>query len=115
MTPEDISTIVDATIADLPERVQLAIDAVTILVVANARDEVLPDGHKFPGDFKGVYIGTVIEGEDDDDTFANPPAGVIYLNAENLPTQDEVVRALYHEIGHVMGLSEKEVEDLGMG
>lgn len=115
MTVDDISTIVETAIADLPEEVQQGIDQVLIVVAENHIDPVLPPETGFPADFKGCYIGTVIEGQDDDDTFTDPPIGTIYLNAANLKTQDDVLKALHHEIGHVLGLSEEEVENLGMG
>lgn len=115
MNTEDIQTIVATAVGELPEQVQLGLDQVTILIAENHRDPVLPENHAWPADFKGCYIGTVIEGQDDDDTFANPPVGTIYLNAENLSSQDEVLKALFHEVGHVVGLSEEEVENLGVG
>jgi predicted Zn-dependent protease with MMP-like domain len=114
MIEQDIRTIVETAIAELPEQVQEALDEVSIIVVENAHDEVLPKDTEWPEDFRGCYIGTTIEGDDDDEIEAERPVGTIYLNLENLQSQDDVLQTLFHEIGHATGLSEQDVENLGL-
>lgn len=121
---EDVLTIVNAACEQLPEHVQESLEDVEVIVAAHHRDEVLPHAEAgdtpFPEDFKGCYIGTTIEA-DAEDAEENPaiveakqPVGTIYLNAANLADQEEVHKALYHEIGHALGLSEEDVTNLGL-
>jgi len=122
MKPEDVRTIVEAFTAELPEAIGEALEHVKIYYLASAAE--LPAdaieqcselGVRFGPEEPGMYLGTTIEGFDQDDSAdADKPVGSVYLNAGQLPDEASVITVLLHEIGHALGLDEEEVADLGL-
>jgi predicted Zn-dependent protease with MMP-like domain len=114
MRLDDVCTIVDTALADLPTEVQSALAQVDIIVVDGPEDESCRSD-KLPPDFQGVFIGTPQEDVDPDEgRFAAPPSGKIFLNASKLKSHDETVRVLYHEVGHAFGWDEADVQAMGL-
>lgn len=116
MTTDDAEEIVDLVMEELPDEICEALGGVQVYSVQGRGDREVKAAIKFAGlprariepDFRGLFLGQVAaKGE--------PAAGSIVLNCEVLDGTDDVRSTLAHEIGHALGLSEAEVEDLGLG
>lgn len=114
MRIDDVTRISDELVNNLPPTVQHAITLIEIVVVENELSpelEFLPRGIGF----RGLYRGTQITDEDEEGESEDPvPDGTIYLCAGNLSDAEDVKKVLLHEIGHALGLSEYDVENLGL-
>jgi predicted Zn-dependent protease with MMP-like domain len=98
----------------LDEDIQAALVGVEIHIAAFPEDASRELVTTPPHDVQGVYIGTVLEGVDEDEDKVTGPVGTVYLFAANLTDDDDVHLALWHELGHALGLDEDEVEGLGL-
>ncbi len=123
MNKADAEACTDQMLACLPEPILETIGDLTIYVAGSRGDvEVLraaikEAGHRtmiIPRDFRAVYMGTPLSpsaaGEED----ADPPSGVIVLNAAMLRDEQDLLDTLLHEIGHALGHDEAEIAALGL-
>ena len=125
MNKAEAEEIVDQVIAELPEGITEALVGVKVYTVEGRTDPELKDAIRNAGlstarilpDFRGLYLGTTAKLYDDTSGGAVPPLaqGSIVLNAPALTDFLDVRNTLAHEIGHALGMSEAEVEDLGLG
>lgn len=77
-------------------------------------EEDLPE---IPADTKGIFFGHPMEVEaddGDDDEIVSVPEGVIILIAANIATLHDAAIVLLHEVGHALGMSEEDVDNLGL-
>lgn len=116
--------VVDQVIAELPEGLADALLGVKVYTIDGQTDPELKDAIRNAGlgsarilpDFRGLYLGTTAKLYDDTGQGEPPMAqGSIVLNAPALADFADVRNTLAHEIGHALGMSEAEVEDLGLG
>lgn len=116
MTKDEAEYFVDQVMEAIPEPIAEALELVTVYVVEGREDPELKDAIRNAGmksaqvrqDFRGLYLGNTLE----------PGAlarGSIVLNAAALEEYEDVRDTLAHEIGHALGMSEAEVEDMGLG
>lgn len=124
MTKADAELVVEQVIAELPEGIRDALADVTVYTVDGSKDPELKAAIKNAGlaraliqpTFRGLYLGTTARVKDDDAQTGVPmPKGSIVLCAPALESFADVRDTLAHEIGHALGMSEAEVEDLGLG
>jgi predicted Zn-dependent protease with MMP-like domain len=117
---EDFDAMVETAIAELPEKVRSELDEVPVLV------QSLPEAAMLTGeepplspDILGLFVGRHLLTE-----ASMPPGapGAIYIFRRNLARacddreelEREVRITLRHEVGHLLGLDEDELEDWGL-
>jgi len=66
-------------------------------------------------DFRGLYLGTTARALEADEEVPALPYGSIVLNCQVLEGLEDLRDTLAHEMGHALGLTEEEVENLGLG
>ncbi|MEO7827198.1 MAG: metallopeptidase family protein [Allosphingosinicella sp.] len=122
MKKADAELIVEMVMQELPDPVCEALADVTVYTVDGRTDPEVRAAIRNAGlaraqilaDFRGLYLGTTCA--PGGPGVAGPlPKGSIVLNAETLDGIEDVRDTLAHEIGHALGMSEAEVEDLGLG
>jgi len=118
---EEFDALVEKAVADLPEKVRAKLDEIPVLVQPLPSPEML--GEESPPltpDLLGLFVGRHI--------FAQLPTavpgapGAIFLFRKNLlracTDRDELARevriTVQHEVGHLLGLDEDELEDWGL-
>ncbi len=123
MNKAECEAIVDDVMDSIEEEIAEALSDVTVYVVEGRADPELRTAIKNAGmeraaiqrDFRGVYLGTTARALSSDDEVPELPEGSIVLNALALTDAAEVRDTLAHEMGHALGLTEEEVENLGLG
>jgi len=118
----EFDALVEKAVADLPEKVREKLDEIPVLVQALPSTEMLSEeSPPLTPDLLGLFVGRHI--------FAQLPTavpgapGAIYLFRRNLlracADREELARevriTVQHEVGHLMGLDEDELEDWGLG
>ena len=121
VSDEEFDLLVEKAVADLPARVRAKLDEIPILVQALPSTEMLSEENPpLTPDLLGLFVGRHI--------FAQLPTavpgapGAIYLFRKNLlracEDKDELARevrvTVQHEVGHLLGLDEDELEDWGL-
>lgn len=123
MTKADAETCVDQVMDALDEEIAAALADVQVYVVEGRADPELKAAIRYAEmrnalvsrNFRGLYLGTTARSLDDDDGAALPlPYGSIVINCEAVAGLDDVRDTMAHEMGHALGLSEEEVENLGL-
>lgn len=118
---EEFDLLVERAVTDLPARVRAKLEEIPVLVQALPSPEML-NGVSPPltPDLLGLFVGR--------DIFAQLPTavpgapGAIYLFRKNLlracEDREELARevriTVQHEVGHLLGLDEDELEDWGL-
>jgi predicted Zn-dependent protease with MMP-like domain len=125
VTKADAEACVDQVMDALDEGLAEALGDVTVYIVEGRTDPELRAAIQNAGmpralvrqDFRGLYLGTCARTLDEDAGGELPdmPAGSIVLNSQALEDLADVRDTLAHEIGHALGMSEAEVENLGLG
>lgn len=123
MNKPECEAIVDDVMDAIDEEIAEALADVTVYVVDGREDPELRTAIKAAGmeraavsrDFRGLYLGTTARALSSDDEVPELPEGSIVLNCQALSDAAEVRDTLAHEMGHALGLSEEEVENLGLG
>jgi predicted Zn-dependent protease with MMP-like domain len=123
MTKEDADVFVGQVMDALPDEIAAALAGVTVYAVDGREDPELKEAIRNAGlarasvlpDFRGLFLGTPANGTRDYEVTPTMADGSIVLNAPALATFDEVRTTFAHEIGHALGMSEEEVENLGLG
>ena len=115
--------ITDQVMAELDDEIADALADVAVYIVDGRGDPELRDAIRnagltsaaIPENFRGVFLGTQATESADGEDGGATAEGSIVLNARNLATAEDVRDTLAHEIGHALGMSEEEVENLGLG
>jgi predicted Zn-dependent protease with MMP-like domain len=122
MSDAEFDALVEKAIADLPDKIREKLDELPVLVQPLPSNEMLTEvDPPLSPDLLGLFVGRHI--------FAQSPTaipgapGAIFLFRRNLlrasADADEVARevrvTVQHEVGHLMGLDEDELEDWGLG
>jgi predicted Zn-dependent protease with MMP-like domain len=118
---EEFDLLVERAVGDLPARVRAKLEDIPVLVQALPSREMLTDVNPpLTPDLLGLFVGRHI--------FAELPTavpgapGAIYLFRKNLlracEDREELARevriTVQHEVGHLLGLDEDELEDWGL-
>lgn len=121
MSDGEFDTLVEKAIADLPEKIREKLDELPVLVQPLPSTDMLTESDPpLSPDLLGLFVGRHI--------FAQLPSavpgapGAIFLFRKNLlrasSDADELARevrvTVQHEVGHLMGLDEDELEDWGL-
>jgi len=121
MSDGEFDALVEKAIEDLPEKIREKLDELPVLVQSLPSTEMLTEvDPPLSPDLLGLFVGRHI--------FAQSPTavpgapGAIFLFRKNLlrasSDADELARevrvTVQHEVGHLMGLDEDELEDWGL-
>jgi predicted Zn-dependent protease with MMP-like domain len=121
VSDEEFDALVEKAVADLPAKVRAKLDEIPVLVQSLPSNEMLTDENPpLTPDLLGLFVGRHI--------FAQLPTavpgapGAIFLFRKNLlracEDKDELARevliTVQHEVGHLLGLDEDELEDWGL-
>ncbi|HTO91051.1 MAG TPA: metallopeptidase family protein [Candidatus Sulfotelmatobacter sp.] len=121
VSDEDFDELVEQALGELPERVRNELHEVRVLVQPLPERHVLTGGTPpLPPDILGLFVGRHLMERSHSDLPDEPPA--IYLFRRNLlrscADRDELAReiriTLQHEVGHLLGLDEDELEEWGL-
>ena len=119
---EEFDLLVERAVGDLPAKVRAKLEEIPVLVQALPSAEMLNEANPpLTPDLLGLFVGRHI--------FAQLPTavpgapGAIYLFRKNLlracEDREELARevriTVQHEVGHLLGLDEDELEDWGLG
>jgi predicted Zn-dependent protease with MMP-like domain len=121
VSDEEFDALVEKAVADLPAKVRERLDEFPVLVQPLPSTEMLSDENPpLTPDLLGLFVGRHI--------FAQLPSavpgapGAIFLFRKNLlracEDEEELAREVFttvqHEVGHLLGLDEDELEDWGL-
>ena len=121
MSDGEFDALVEKAVADLPDKVREKLDQLPVLVQPLPTNDMLTEvDPPLSPDLLGLFVGRHI--------FAQSPTavpdapGAIFLFRKNLlrscTDADELARevrvTVQHEVGHLMGLDEDELEDWGL-
>ena len=121
MSDGEFDSLVERAITDLPEKIRDKLDELPVLVQPLPSTDMLTEADPpLSPDLLGLFVGRHI--------FAQSPSavpgapGAIFLFRKNLlracSDADELARevrvTVQHEVGHLMGLDEDELEDWGL-
>lgn len=121
VTDEEFDAMVERSIAELPERVRKELDHVPVLVQPLPPREVLAQEQPvLSPDILGLFVGRHLMERTHDEVPTAP--GAIYLFRRNLlaacADREELAKEIritvQHEVGHLLGLDEDELEDWGL-
>jgi len=122
MSDAEFDALVEKAIADLPDKVREKLDELPVLVQPLPTTEMLTEADPpLSPDLLGLFVGRHIFAESHSAVPGAP--GAIFLFRKNLlracADADELAREIrvtvQHEVGHLMGLDEDELEDWGLG
>ena len=122
VSEEEFDLVVEQTLAEMPEKVRREIEELPVLVQPLPSLDMLTaeDGSVSP-DVLGLFVGRSRMDRSVSDTPGAP--GAIYIFRRNLlrtcEDLDELKRevriTVQHEVGHLLGLDEDELEEWGLG
>jgi predicted Zn-dependent protease with MMP-like domain len=123
MTKAETESIVDQVMDAIPAEIAEALADVRVFVVDGRGDPELREAIRYAElerasvrrDFRGLYLGTTARALDAGDELPQLPEGSIVINCQAVGSVEDVRDTLGHEMGHALGLSEEEVENLGLG
>jgi len=117
----EFRALVEDSLQELPEAFRRRLDEVPVLVEDLPRREILAAGDPpLPPDLLGLFVGRSLLERSHLDLPGVPEA--IYLFRRNLlracTDREELIRevrtTVRHEVGHLLGLDEDDLEDLGL-
>jgi predicted Zn-dependent protease with MMP-like domain len=123
MTKVEGEQLLEQVMDAIDEPIAEALSDVTVYVVEGRQDPELREAIKAAGmeraivrrDFRGLFLGTTARPLDDPAELPEIPHGSIVLNCLALTGLEDLRDTLAHEMGHALGMSEEEVENLGLG
>ena len=121
MSDAEFDAIVAAALAEMPEPVRQALAEVPVLVEPLPARALLGGEGAISPDVLGLFVGRSMRDRSVNDPPASPDAIYIYrrnllrvcADAEEL--RREVRITVQHEVGHLLGLDEGELEQWGLG
>jgi len=122
LSEEEFDLIVEQTLAEMPEKVRHEIEELPVLVQPlPSRDMLVAEDGAVSPDVLGLFVGRPRMERSVSDTPGAP--GAIYIFRRNLlrtcADLDELKRevriTVQHEVGHLLGLDEDELEEWGLG
>ena len=122
MSDAEFDALVEKAIADLPDKIREKLDELPVLVQPLPTTEMLTEADPpLSPDLLGLFVGRHIFSQSH--TAVPGAPGAIFLFRKNLlracADADELAREIrvtvQHEVGHLMGLDEDELEDWGLG
>jgi predicted Zn-dependent protease with MMP-like domain len=122
MTDAEFDALVEKAIADLPDKIREKLDELPVLVQPLPSNDMLTETDPpLSPDLLGLFVGRHIFAQSH--TAIPGAPGAIFLFRKNLLRAchdgDELARevrvTVQHEVGHLMGLDEDELEDWGLG
>lgn len=123
MTKGETESIVDQVMDAIPAEIAEALADVRVFVVDGRADPELREAIRYAElerasvrrDFRGLYLGTTARALDAGEELPQLPEGSIVINCKAVGSVEDIRDTLAHEMGHALGLSEEEVENLGLG
>lgn len=121
MNDETFDGLVEASLLELPPRVREHLEEIPVLVEPMpSRDVLVSERPPLPPDILGLFVGRHLMGRQHDDLPGSP--GAIYLFRKNLlrmcTDRDDLARevrvTVQHEVGHLLGLDEDDLEQWGL-
>lgn len=121
ISDDDFDAIVERCVKELPERVRQELGDVPVLVQPLPTREMLgSEDHPLPPDILGLFVGHHLLERSHADVPGLP--GNIYLFRRNLlractdreELEREIRITLQHEVGHLLGLDEDDLEEWGL-
>jgi len=118
---DDFDRLVEASLGELPERVRERLDEIPLVVDPMPAREILIAEHPpFPPDILGLFVGRHLLARSHSDLPESP--GTIHLFRRNLlrvcQDREELARevrvTVQHEVGHLLGLDEDDLEAWGL-
>jgi len=118
---DEFDALVEKSLGELPPKVRRHLDELPVLVEALPRREVLTaESPPLSPDILGLFIGRHLLDRHHDDVPGSP--GAIYLFRRNLlracadreELAHEVRVTVQHEVGHLLGLDEDELDEWGL-
>jgi len=122
VSDEEFDSIVEESVRELPEKVRKHLEDLPVLVQALPPLEVLvAEQPPLSPDILGLFVGRHLMERSTGDVPGAP--GVIYLFRRNLlrvcgdheELAKEIRITVQHEVGHLLGLDEDELEQWGLG
>lgn len=122
VSDEDFDLVVEQTLAEMPEKVKREIEELPVLVQPlPSRDMLESEEGSVSPDVLGLFVGRPRMNRSVSDTPGAP--GAIYIFRRNLlrscgdgeELKREVKITVQHEVGHLLGLDEDELEEWGLG
>lgn len=123
LSEETFDGIVEAAISDLPEVHRDALSRARLITEPMPFAELfdLEDPAETPPDLLGLFLGSTLHELAEDVSGELPPT--IYLFQRNLERscrdeeelREQIRITLFHELGHLLGLDEDEVDAMGLG
>ena len=119
---EEFDAVVESSLKELPERVRKHLEEIPVLVEPLPDREVLTaESPPLTPDLLGLFVGRDLMSRRHDDLPAG--AGAIYLFRKNLlrachdreELAKEIRITVQHEVGHLLGLNEEDLENWGLG
>ena len=118
VTEERMEELVEAALAELPERAQKLLENVPVMVEALPSEEVVGDGFDPRG--LGLFAGVPFP---EQSALSGPPhLEAVFLYQRNIErvarstaeVEAEIRTTLLHETGHFFGLDEDDLAELGL-
>lgn len=118
---EEFDAMVEKSISELPERVRRELEQVPVLVEPLPSREVLgTESPVLSPDILGLFVGRHLMDRTHDEPASAP--GAIYLFRQNLlrscTDREELAKEIritvQHEVGHLLGLDEDELDEWGL-
>ncbi len=123
LSDEEFDRVVEAAVAELPESHQRALKDCRVVTEPMPFPDLVEGGDPWatPPDLLGLFVGATIHDLAEDASAQLPPT--IYLFQRNLERstldrgqlREEIRITLFHELGHLLGLNDEEVEARGLG